>query len=218
MAYIYHAFGIMEETHVNAPAVLVTPRGATWKDIAPMRDDSHINSLDNQIPYGFCKCGCGTETTIQDDGRPARFVLGHARKLSARYRRSGDFKVCTACNQRLHVSKFRRTLGTSDRLTSACKSCNRIEQQNRSARDRGDMSTLSPRDWQDVLDEVGGACVNCGSTIDLHIDHIVPVSLGGKNVKSNIQPLCRHCNSRKRDHRTDYRNSRYRNAPLPLDD
>lgn len=40
-------------------------------------------------------------------------------------------------------------------------------------------------------------CVRCCSTDDLTIDHIVPVIAGGSNEPSNLQVLCRSCNSRK---------------------
>jgi hypothetical protein len=40
-------------------------------------------------------------------------------------------------------------------------------------------------------------CVSCGSTDDLTIDHIVPLTRGGTNDLINLQVLCRPCNSRK---------------------
>ena len=40
-------------------------------------------------------------------------------------------------------------------------------------------------------------CRWCGSDLDLTIDHIKPVVLGGTNEIENLQVLCRGCNSRK---------------------
>jgi 5-methylcytosine-specific restriction endonuclease McrA len=35
-------------------------------------------------------------------------------------------------------------------------------------------------------------------TISLEVDHILPLSRGGKSVKRNLQPLCSICNNKKR--------------------
>ena len=48
-------------------------------------------------------------------------------------------------------------------------------------------------------------CLCCGSTIRLTVDHIVPINKGGENKLSNLQTLCRSCNSRKSDTFIDYR-------------
>jgi hypothetical protein len=40
-------------------------------------------------------------------------------------------------------------------------------------------------------------CCHCGGTAGLTVDHILPVSRGGDNDESNLQTLCRACNSRK---------------------
>ena len=40
----------------------------------------------------------------------------------------------------------------------------------------------------------GGACIKCGSTVELQFDHIIPLSRGGGDQAENIQLLCRSCN------------------------
>ncbi len=45
----------------------------------------------------------------------------------------------------------------------------------------------------------GYHCRFCGSHHDLTIDHIYPVSRGGTNELTNLQTLCRSCNSSKGD-------------------
>lgn len=50
------------------------------------------------------------------------------------------------------------------------------------------------------------ACLCCGASTDLTLDHIVPLSKGGSHTLHNSQVLCHSCNSGKRDyHSTDYR-------------
>ena len=50
----------------------------------------------------------------------------------------------------------------------------------------------------------GYTCQICGKYmpdgVGLHIDHIIPVSKGGKSVPSNLRVLCSKCNGRKSDH------------------
>lgn len=48
-----------------------------------------------------------------------------------------------------------------------------------------------------VYERDGYACVHCGATEHLSLDHIYPWSLGGLDTLENLQTLCRPCNSRK---------------------
>lgn len=53
-----------------------------------------------------------------------------------------------------------------------------------------------------VLQKFNFKCRFCGRNppnVKLDIDHIVPVALGGKNYVSNLQVLCKECNSGKKD-------------------
>lgn len=52
---------------------------------------------------------------------------------------------------------------------------------------------------QEIFERDGYTCVNCGSTEkeSLEIDHIKPISKGGKTEPDNLQTLCHDCNIRK---------------------
>jgi 5-methylcytosine-specific restriction endonuclease McrA len=43
----------------------------------------------------------------------------------------------------------------------------------------------------------GGRCAECGSTVHLEFDHIIPVARGGADTERNLQLLCLDCNRRK---------------------
>lgn len=55
----------------------------------------------------------------------------------------------------------------------------------------------------DVMKRDGFRCVLCGATaqdgVKLHVDHIIPVSKGGKTTMSNLRTLCEQCNMGKRN-------------------
>ena len=50
-----------------------------------------------------------------------------------------------------------------------------------------------------TMKKCGGACVHCGSTQKLEVDHIIPTSRGGEHSEHNFQILCRKCNRSKKD-------------------
>ena len=45
-----------------------------------------------------------------------------------------------------------------------------------------------------VYSRDGNRCRKCGSSYDLEVDHIFPISKGGKTVMDNLQTLCHSCN------------------------
>lgn len=49
-----------------------------------------------------------------------------------------------------------------------------------------------------IIVRYGSNCVSCGIIAD-SIDHVVPISKGGTNDIENLRPMCRSCNSRKKD-------------------
>jgi len=61
-------------------------------------------------------------------------------------------------------------------------------------------------EWERIQEEYNHSCIGPGPhSGTLSMDHIVPLSLGGADEPSNIQPLCRACNARKGTKVIDYR-------------
>lgn len=59
--------------------------------------------------------------------------------------------------------------------------------------------TISAELRCEIHERDGFACVACGATSDLQIDHIFPLSLGGFHNAENLQTLCGFCNQEKGD-------------------
>lgn len=67
---------------------------------------------------------------------------------------------------------------------------------------------VSAREWEDLKKRYDYTCLCCGRKepdINLTLDHVKPLSIGGEHSVKNAQPLCRQCNSKKHDKWIDYR-------------
>lgn len=75
----------------------------------------------------------------------------------------------------------------------------RLYSNNRRAIVNNALGSHTEAEWQAILTRASHRCAACRKKKILHRDHIVPVSKGGSNYALNIQPLCKSCNSSKRD-------------------
>ena len=75
----------------------------------------------------------------------------------------------------------------------------RIAANNRRARKMQNGGSLSPNIIDALLKKQNWKCACCDAPIldDYHLDHIVPLSLGGENSDINVQILLPKCNWRK---------------------
>lgn len=64
---------------------------------------------------------------------------------------------------------------------------------------------LTQEQWESICKKYDYKCLRCGEVKPLTIDHIIPLSKGGLHTASNVQPLCKSCNSKKHTQSIDYR-------------
>ena len=64
---------------------------------------------------------------------------------------------------------------------------------------------FTAEEWKTLKEKYGNICLRCLKKKKLTVDHIIPLSKGGSNYISNIQPLCTSCNSVKHTQTIDYR-------------
>lgn len=106
-----------------------------------------------------------------------------------------DLRGYTRVGMQLSIDAyFDRVIPESDRKRA---------RQAKIAKDNGDLRKIrelhaqgihTQEDWLLLIKACGGLCLRCGAT-DVSKDHIVPLARGGTNSLSNLQPLCRSCNS-----------------------
>lgn len=61
--------------------------------------------------------------------------------------------------------------------------------------------TVTQRDWDRLIQRYDNKCAYCDCSLDgcFTIDHVVPISKGGRHTIGNLVPACKPCNSSKRD-------------------
>jgi 5-methylcytosine-specific restriction endonuclease McrA len=57
--------------------------------------------------------------------------------------------------------------------------------------------TVTDRDWKRLCRRYDNRCFYCGSDGPLTMDHVIPISRGGRHSVGNLLPACKGCNSTK---------------------
>lgn len=87
--------------------------------------------------------------------------------------------------------------------TKAGKANNQRGHSKRKAREKNIINTLTAEEWIDILKKYKFRCAYCGKEFTLFDretrDHVIPISKGGDNIKENIVPACKSCNSKKKN-------------------
>jgi len=76
----------------------------------------------------------------------------------------------------------------------------RIYNQNRKAKKRMQVGKISKGIVKKLMEMQCGKCINCKTDLinsGHHLDHVMPINLGGMHADENLQLLCPTCNLRK---------------------
>lgn len=110
-------------------------------------------------------------------------------------RNTGDrtTKTCPGCQETKPISTFPlRPDGRSRK--SHCLQCRLAANARRRARKAESLvEHLTPEDIRSIWDRFDSRCYVCSAPAE-HLDHVVPLALGGEHVYENLRPACADCN------------------------
>ena len=116
-------------------------------------------------------------------------------------------RTCRLCNEKKSIDSFEIDKRVKGGYTTRCKTCKaglndraRVLYSNLKRRGRDIEVTL--KELRAILAAFDGKCIYCNASEDdtgttHHIDHIIPLSEGGRNHKSNLVVACDPCNRSK---------------------
>lgn len=144
----------------------------------------------------------------QREYRTARLAAGACPRCLKFFDEPHEFKMCEAC--RKHVRGYINKPEIREKLRKKSSEWDkenpercRIKSHNRRARKKGNGGTLLPNTKEILFEQQDGLCYLCGELLfarfddPLSIDHIIPISRGGRNDLSNVRLAHLSCNDKK---------------------
>lgn len=110
---------------------------------------------------------------------------------------------CKCCNENLTLDCLRYDIGMCYKCVAIAHSA--YEERHGGQSFQNFKRRKIPAELREYILDRDGNCLSCGSSENLTIDHITPLSKGGDNSHDNLQLLCRNCNSKKSTSECDFR-------------
>ena len=126
--------------------------------------------------------------------------LDSVRRCNKKYRQSSKGKLTQQRNTAsMKRKEYRKIYLKKYETTEKGKAVRAVSSQKNRAKRRLAEGSYTGQEWLSLKEQYGNICLCCRkheSEIDrpLEQDHVIPISKGGSNWITNIQPLCRRCN------------------------
>jgi 5-methylcytosine-specific restriction endonuclease McrA len=121
-----------------------------------------------------------------------------------------EWACCLKCRGVIAINPWHYEVVMAEKREVACKKCE--SRKNTATRkknmEKARRETHTAIEWSTVCKHYGNICVRCKEERPIVKDHIIPVAKGGTDGADNLQPLCQHCNSWKKDRVMDFRPDR----------
>jgi hypothetical protein len=144
----------------------------------------------------WIKSNPGYRTAATYSWRVANPDVYKSKKALYREANKDRISAYSAC---WYLANKAKAKATSAAWKAANKEAYRVHQQNRRAKKRATGGKLSNGLSERLFKLQRGKCACCGKQLgnNYHLDHIMPLVLGGSNTDDNIQLLRAECNHRK---------------------
>lgn len=154
----------------------------------------------------WCRSCTSTANAAQRSANPSK-----AKEYTAKWQAANPQKM-REYNAKWKANNPEKRRASVSKWSTSNQELRRIYEQNRRARKRETGGRLSAGVAERLFGLQRGKCA-CGCKQDLgddyHLDHIMPLALGGTNTDDNIQLLTASCNSQKNaKHPVDFMQSR----------
>lgn len=125
------------------------------------------------------------------------------------------YKACSVCGKTKHITEFRKFKQSPDGRCARCAACQDLDntlwrkanpnkaaakRQRRRARKKSLPADFTDEHEQIMLQLFDNTCPYCGADLleaGYHMDHFIPLVLGGGSTIGNMVPACPHCNTSK---------------------
>jgi len=161
----------------------------------------------------FCSNECHNNLVAEQSEVTVLFLCGSCKKLSFKPRADYGHNKKNFCSNRCMGVFNRHPEWTGNPQDSnkrwarlnpeRAKIHTQMKNAQRRARDENAEGSYTHKEWESLKKKFHNRCAFCCIMKILTIDHVIPLSKGGSNYISNIQPLCINCNSRKHN-KLDY--------------
>jgi len=162
------------------------------KEVKPL-DDFHKNKGTKDGLTVTCKPCAKARASAWQKANPDR--VSKSQKLAYKRNRERVRETRLADNRRWRERNLDAQRKRVKEYQKANPEIKRISEAKRRSQKLGNgVFRILPKEVRHILAQ---PCAECGTVEGITLDHIVPISRGGRHSVGNLQPLCATCNSSK---------------------